>query len=387
MRQLSIFFTLLIALLSFETGICSQQMDAFNQCQKMMIKGDFQEAIDCFNDLESRYPQGELADDARRKCCEIYADELFDLNAAISCMKTLRTLYPNSRHALWAQRALQRLIPYQGKDAEAWQRFKYLQTRYAKLSVEQRLEGGKELIENYPEFRDIDKVYYWMGLEYWKAKDTKKAREYFEAIPYKFPHSKWAVTANEAVGDMLFERGEFEKSMEYYRKLYESENVNFHKTADIRIERAIRHIKRRYVSTVDIVLLVLVVLYMLWRIDSRSIQPKYLIFMLPWIALVAGIFIAAKLSLPYMDLKVKAFFINLAVASLPFYILLQVFILHGKPSRITPLIIPLIAILGQALIIIQVMHQMDLLYAIELPLERHGLSWFAKMFEFYKGLF
>ncbi len=53
----------------------------------------------------------------------------------------------------------------------------------------------KQILEKYPDFSQIDKIYYYLGMAYIKKNEYKKGIQYLEIAEKDFPHKKWGYKA------------------------------------------------------------------------------------------------------------------------------------------------------------------------------------------------
>lgn len=70
-----------------------------------------------------------------------------------------------------------------------------------KKSYDAATERYKELLDAYPEYRQKDKVYYWLGWTLTKNRNESDARTYLDRVVTEYPMSKYAKMAKEMLDE------------------------------------------------------------------------------------------------------------------------------------------------------------------------------------------
>ena len=70
-----------------------------------------------------------------------------------------------------------------------------------KKAYDAATERFRELLESYPEFRQKDKVYYWLGWTLQRNRNEADARTYLDRVVTEYPNSKYAKKAREILQD------------------------------------------------------------------------------------------------------------------------------------------------------------------------------------------
>ena len=115
---------------------------------------------------------------------------------AIDDFETVNRRWPSSSFARAARQFVGR-----GRDGLAEHEFivgSFYRKKKAYDAATERFQG---LLEKYPEFRNKDKVYYWLGWTLQKNRNESDARTYLDRVVSEYPNSKYAKKAQEILAE------------------------------------------------------------------------------------------------------------------------------------------------------------------------------------------
>lgn len=98
------------------------------------------------------------------------------------------------------------------------------------------IKACQDIVKLSASFDKMDRVYYFLGVNYLELGERNEALSYFQGIIRKFPTSPFAAAAYRELGDDAFERRQYPQAIQYYSTAItkdEGENKarNFHKLA------------------------------------------------------------------------------------------------------------------------------------------------------------
>ena len=111
---------------------------------------------------------------------------------AIDDFEAVSRRWPNSAFA----RAARQFVG-KGRDGLAEHEFIVGNFYRKKKAYDAATERFQSLLETYPEFRNKDKVYYWLGWTYLRNRNEADARTFLDRVVTEYPNSKYAKKAQE----------------------------------------------------------------------------------------------------------------------------------------------------------------------------------------------
>ena len=115
---------------------------------------------------------------------------------AIADFEAVTTRWPTSDYA----RAARQFVG-KGRDGLAEHEFIVGSFYRKKKSYDAATERYKDLLEAYPEYRQKDKVFYWLGWTLQKNRNESDARVYLDRVVTEYPMSKYAKMAKEMLDE------------------------------------------------------------------------------------------------------------------------------------------------------------------------------------------
>jgi len=115
---------------------------------------------------------------------------------AIADFEAVTTRWPTSDYA----RAARQFVG-KGRDGLAEHEFIVGSFYRKKKSYDAATERYKDLLEAYPEYRQKDKVFYWLGWTLQKNRNESDARVYLDRVVTEYPMSKYAKMAQQMLDE------------------------------------------------------------------------------------------------------------------------------------------------------------------------------------------
>ena len=115
---------------------------------------------------------------------------------AIADFEAVTTRWPTSDYA----RAARQFVG-KGRDGLAEHEFIVGSFHRKKKSYDAATERYKDLLEAYPEYRQKDKVFYWLGWTLQKNRNESDARVYLDRVVTEYPMSKYAKMAQQMLDE------------------------------------------------------------------------------------------------------------------------------------------------------------------------------------------
>ena len=171
-----------------------------------------------------------------------YLEDEARLNTAIEENEKLFKKYPDAEFAptvmfqlceLYARKSdleyQQRMNEYEQALADYDKGELQVEPTMPRVSFEQSITVGMQLLERFPNTKFKDRVVYRLAMNHLDAGDKERAKEYFEFLVSNHADSPLAPEAHFRIGEYYFERREFNNAVGHYRHLLNRwDNEYFH---------------------------------------------------------------------------------------------------------------------------------------------------------------
>jgi outer membrane protein assembly factor BamD len=146
-----------------------------------------------YRDYLNRFPTSDRADYVQVQIANCLAEQMRKPDRdqaatikALTAFETVQQLYPTSEYATEVET---RIIDIRQNLAEHEYRVgRYNYRRRLYTAATWRLEG---IVESYPEFYEMDKVFYMLGMSFYKGRNAEKAAEIFGQLRSEYPESRF----------------------------------------------------------------------------------------------------------------------------------------------------------------------------------------------------
>jgi outer membrane protein assembly factor BamD len=146
-----------------------------------------------YRDYLNRFPTSDRADYVQLQIANCLAEQMRKPDRdqaatikALAAYETVQQLYPTSDYATDVEKSITEIRQNLAEHEYRVGRYNYRRRLYTAATW--RLEG---IVEDYPEFYEMDKVLYMLGMSYYKGKNAEKAAEIFAQLRSEYPESRF----------------------------------------------------------------------------------------------------------------------------------------------------------------------------------------------------
>jgi outer membrane protein assembly factor BamD len=145
-----------------------------------------------YRDYLNRFPTSDRSDYVQLQIANCLAEQMRkpdrDQSAtikALTAFESVQQLYPTSDYAAEVESKIVEIRQNLAEHEYRVGRYNYRRRLYTAATW--RLEG---ILEDFPEFNDMDKVLYLLGMSYYKGRNAAKSAEIFDQLRSEHPESK-----------------------------------------------------------------------------------------------------------------------------------------------------------------------------------------------------
>ena len=178
-----------------------------------------QEGYQTLRDLAEKHPADQIADDALYQAGEVAERYLGQYDTAREIYRLVIERYPKSKYAARAAKGLERLAQAAEIGDQPYKIFAQIKQEYLRLGSEEALRRMKELAQNYPDFKLMHEVNYWIAQEYSRRRQYQPAIEYYEKLLARPGDERMILRALLGIGQTYIEMRKFTRAVETYKKI------------------------------------------------------------------------------------------------------------------------------------------------------------------------
>ena len=146
-----------------------------------------------YRDFLNRFPTSDRSDYVQLQIANCLAEQMLKPDRdqaatikALTAFESVQQLYPTSSHAAEVE---SKIVEIRQTLAEHEYRVgKYNYRRRLYTAATWRLEG---IVEDFPDYEEMDKVLYMLGMAFYKGKSAEKAAEIFTQLRSEYPESRY----------------------------------------------------------------------------------------------------------------------------------------------------------------------------------------------------
>lgn len=146
-----------------------------------------------YRDFQNRFPTSDRSDYVQVQIANCLAEQIRKPDRdqaatykALAAFEGVQQLFPTSEYASEVDDRIVEIRNHLAEHEYRVGRYNYRRRIY--VSAVWRLDG---IVENYPDFEELDKVLYLLGMTYHKTKQQEKAEETFDRLRTGYPDSKF----------------------------------------------------------------------------------------------------------------------------------------------------------------------------------------------------
>ncbi|MFH1762225.1 MAG: tetratricopeptide repeat protein, partial [bacterium] len=211
-------------------------------CRRLLENKKYRESIKWYRRflIENRdEPDQYLLDDALFAIGDIFDNQLFEYDSAISEYQRLIREFPASKNTRLAGMRLNYIKSHREFNYQPLKVFEKARTRDISMAGVKAASEVEIIIKKYPGSGLIPDMLLWLGNVY-RTVDYKKSVDFFLQLYNKFPSTDMGVKAIRLAGDTYYQHKYYKKALRIFGQIKEKKLAN----VDIKIERCKRNIIR-----------------------------------------------------------------------------------------------------------------------------------------------
>ena len=146
-----------------------------------------------YRDYLNRFPTSDRADYVQLQIAQCLAEQMRkpdrDQSAtikALTAFETVQQLYPTSSHSAEVEAKIVEIRQSLAEHEYRVGRYNYRRRLYTAATW--RLQG---IVDDYPDFDEMDKVLYMLGMAFFKGRNAEKSAEVFDQLRSEYPESRY----------------------------------------------------------------------------------------------------------------------------------------------------------------------------------------------------